>query len=440
MGDCAKRRTRSVLEPIEKALKELAKPFAEKIKRRAQGQARAGTPAKRSTYRKTSARPSRRRSRKNAEAQIKPDWDEVVEAMPADVKATRAKLREQLHRGRVHRARSVADAPTRSSTRASRAAKLRAANGRPAQQARCQSSPRCRASFKASFEIPKTSHRAPHRARELACIAGESAHRARDGKSHLAVPHGQRPGAHSQRLRRRWATSRSTAACSTGWRRNSWTQGWSVKAIDRLIVTSSAYQQSSGPDVAKAKIDPDNRLFWRMNRKRFDAEMIRDAALSVAGTLIPQLGGRPVRIPIEPEVYDLIFTEHERDGLWPVHPDKTCTESPRYLSLQQAQCAAAAAVGFRSTGRDYVLPGPPGVDARAAGSVSVQLELHAGCLARLRGALEKSCGAEPDLRDRHRVASGAGPSAAQGRRAAGEKLFQIRRHAAGFLSGTLESK
>ena len=43
---------------------------------------------------------------------------------------------------------------------------------------------------------------------------------------------------------------------------------------------------------------------------------------SVAGTLNPELGGRPVRIPIEPEVYDLIFTEHERDGLWPVNPDK----------------------------------------------------------------------------------------------------------------------
>src|SRR5207245_1366614 len=44
--------------------------------------------------------------------------------------------------------------------------------------------------------------------------------------------------------------------------------------------------------------------------------------LFVAGALNPQVGGRPVRIPIEPEVYDLIFTEYERDGLWPVSPDK----------------------------------------------------------------------------------------------------------------------
>jgi hypothetical protein len=87
-------------------------------------------------------------------------------------------------------------------------------------------------------------------------------------------------------------------------------------------VTSSAYRQSSGPDAAKEKVDPQNRLLWRMNRKRFDAEMIRDTALSVAGTLNPKMGGRPVRIPIEPEVYELIFTESERDGLWPVNPDK----------------------------------------------------------------------------------------------------------------------
>jgi hypothetical protein len=97
---------------------------------------------------------------------------------------------------------------------------------------------------------------------------------------------------------------------------------WSIKAIDRMIVTSNAYRQASDTDAAKAKIDPQNRLLWRMNRKRFDAEMIRDATLSIAGTLNPQIGGRPVRIPIEPEVYDLIFTESERDGLWPVSPDQ----------------------------------------------------------------------------------------------------------------------
>jgi hypothetical protein len=74
-------------------------------------------------------------------------------------------------------------------------------------------------------------------------------------------------------------------------------RGWSVKSIDRLLVTSSTYRQSSAPDERKSAIDPQNRLFLRMNRKRLEGEAIRDAALAMAGTL-NQIGGRPVRIPM----------------------------------------------------------------------------------------------------------------------------------------------
>jgi hypothetical protein len=93
-------------------------------------------------------------------------------------------------------------------------------------------------------------------------------------------------------------------------------RNWSVKAIDRMIVLSSAYQQTSAADDTKAKIDPDNKLYWRMNRKRLEGEIIRDSVLAASGALNPRLGGQPVRVPIEQEVYDLIFTESERDGLW----------------------------------------------------------------------------------------------------------------------------
>jgi hypothetical protein len=96
---------------------------------------------------------------------------------------------------------------------------------------------------------------------------------------------------------------------------------WSVKHIDRLILLSNAYRQGTEDDAAKAKVDPDNRLYWRMNRKRLDAELLRDSVLQAAGTLNPKLGGPPVRVPIEPEVYDLIFTEGEPDNLWPVALD-----------------------------------------------------------------------------------------------------------------------
>ena len=89
--------------------------------------------------------------------------------------------------------------------------------------------------------------------------------------------------------------------------------GWSLKHLHRLMVTSAAYRQTSGPQP-----DP---LVGRQARRRLDAEAVRDAMLAAAGTLNRKLGGPSVRVPLEPEVYDLIFTEGEPVGLWPVSRD-----------------------------------------------------------------------------------------------------------------------
>ena len=97
---------------------------------------------------------------------------------------------------------------------------------------------------------------------------------------------------------------------------------WSLKHIHRLMVTSATYRQSTTL-TDSAKRDPGNTLLWRMNRRRLDAEAVRDSILSAAGTLNSQVGGPSVKVPLEPEVYDLIFTEAEPDGLWPVTPDTT---------------------------------------------------------------------------------------------------------------------
>jgi hypothetical protein len=69
--------------------------------------------------------------------------------------------------------------------------------------------------------------------------------------------------------------------------------GWSLKWLHREIVLSAAYQQSSHRDPDSEAIDPDNRLLWRMNRRRLDVEAWRDAILAVSGTLDPKLGGPP---------------------------------------------------------------------------------------------------------------------------------------------------
>ena len=68
--------------------------------------------------------------------------------------------------------------------------------------------------------------------------------------------------------------------------------GWSIKAMHRLILLSEAYRMSSQPNAAHAAIDPENRLLWRMHRRRMEAEVVRDSLLAVAGNLDDRPGGR----------------------------------------------------------------------------------------------------------------------------------------------------
>ena len=69
------------------------------------------------------------------------------------------------------------------------------------------------------------------------------------------------------------------------------TDGWRLKPIHRLMVTSATYRQSSKPDRRDStEQDAENTLLGRMNRRRLDAEGIRDAMLAVSGELNPQDG------------------------------------------------------------------------------------------------------------------------------------------------------
>jgi hypothetical protein len=67
--------------------------------------------------------------------------------------------------------------------------------------------------------------------------------------------------------------------------------GWSIKAMHRLIMLSATYQMSTAFNERAATLDPDNRLHWRMNRRRLEAEAIRDAILAISGQLDRNIGG-----------------------------------------------------------------------------------------------------------------------------------------------------
>lgn len=68
--------------------------------------------------------------------------------------------------------------------------------------------------------------------------------------------------------------------------------GWSVKRMHRLIVHSRAYRQASLDNAANHAGDPQNNLLWRANRRRLDAEQLRDSILAFSGDLDRSVGGR----------------------------------------------------------------------------------------------------------------------------------------------------
>jgi mono/diheme cytochrome c family protein len=77
--------------------------------------------------------------------------------------------------------------------------------------------------------------------------------------------------------------------------------GWSIKKLNRLIVTSATYCQSSEVSADKYNKDPDNRDWDRMNRRRLDLEQVRDSMMMAAGNLdLSKVGGKSVDLWSEP--------------------------------------------------------------------------------------------------------------------------------------------
>jgi hypothetical protein len=80
--------------------------------------------------------------------------------------------------------------------------------------------------------------------------------------------------------------------------------GWSVKHMQRLILLSNTYQQSSAPDTDR---DPDGRYVARFPRQRLEAEQIRDAMLSVSGLLNQKTSGPGVMVPIDKTLVQALY-------------------------------------------------------------------------------------------------------------------------------------
>jgi hypothetical protein len=120
--------------------------------------------------------------------------------------------------------------------------------------------------------------------------------------------------------------------------------GWSLKKLHRLLMLSNTYQQASVDRPDCRRLDPDNRLLWRMNRQRLDLEAMRDTLLAISGRLEQKVGGRPVDIIGNPKngrrtIYGMV----DRQSLPNLFrafdfasPDQSAERRPRTTVPQQA--------------------------------------------------------------------------------------------------------
>ncbi|MCX6978487.1 MAG: DUF1553 domain-containing protein, partial [Verrucomicrobia bacterium] len=93
---------------------------------------------------------------------------------------------------------------------------------------------------------------------------------------------------------------------------------WRMKEMDRLIVTSATYRQSSRVTSQLLERDPENRLLARGARFRAPSMILRDIALSASGLLDQRLGGKPV-YPYQPEaIWETLAITKERDFNYPL--------------------------------------------------------------------------------------------------------------------------
>jgi hypothetical protein len=122
-------------------------------------------------------------------------------------------------------------------------------------------------------------------------------------------------------------------------------EGWSIKRMHRLMMTSQTYRQASDARHGNGvQVDPENRLLWRMNRRRLELEAMRDSLLAVAGRLDDKEFGRAVDIWAQPystrrTIYGYIDRQ-ELPGIFGVfdfaNPDVSIDQRPRTTVPQQA--------------------------------------------------------------------------------------------------------
>ncbi|MBI3824152.1 MAG: DUF1553 domain-containing protein, partial [Planctomycetes bacterium] len=198
--------------------------------------------------------------------------------------------------------------------------------------------------------------------------------------------------------------------------------GWSTKKLIREIVLSHAFQMASEPNADGVQADPENRLLWRMNRQRLEAEAIRDTILMVSGQLDRATMGNTMKkgtvaerdyvfddfFPARRSVYTPIFRNrlHELFEVFDF-PDPNMVLGKRNVSTVPTQA--------------LFMMNSPFIMKQARNAATLTLTLEIKDAERIDFAYRKTLGRSPTLRERELAL--AYVSAGQ-REAAWERFYQ----------------
>ncbi|MBL8218048.1 MAG: PSD1 domain-containing protein [Bryobacterales bacterium] len=109
--------------------------------------------------------------------------------------------------------------------------------------------------------------------------------------------------------------------------------GWSLKKLHKLILTSNTWRMSKRVVAEYQKQDPENRLLWRVPVKRLEAEAIRDSVLAISGRLNPTMYGPSVFPPVQPQALE---GSSDPDKIWKASPEEDASRRSIYVFVKRS--------------------------------------------------------------------------------------------------------
>jgi hypothetical protein len=113
-------------------------------------------------------------------------------------------------------------------------------------------------------------------------------------------------------------------------------EGWSIKKLHLLIMASNTYRMSKSWNAEYGKVDPDNRLLWRVPYRRLEVEAIRDSVLFVSGKLNREMYGPSVNLPIPREALE---GNSDPNTVWKADDEKAASRRTIYATVKRSLVA-----------------------------------------------------------------------------------------------------